>query len=83
VVKELGMHPIHFGIVIILNLCIGLCTPPVGTCLFVGCGIAGTTMSKIFKHLLPFFVAMIIVLLIITYVPWFSLFLPGKLGFVE
>jgi len=63
-----------------MNLCIGICTPPVGTCLFLGCGIANTTVSKIIRHLLPFFGAMIVVLLITTYVPWLSLFLPGVFG---
>ncbi len=76
VVKQMGMHPIHFGIVIIMNLCIGLCTPPVGTCLFVGCGVAETSMSKILKHLIPFFVAMIVVLLLTTYIPQIALILP-------
>jgi len=80
VVTDLGMDPIHFGIVLIMNLCIGICTPPVGTCLFLGCGIAETTVSKIIRHLLPFFAAMIVVLLITTYVPWLSLFLPGVFG---
>ncbi|HUU97926.1 MAG TPA: TRAP transporter large permease [Phycisphaerae bacterium] len=80
VVKDLGMDPVHFGIIMIMNLCIGICTPPVGTCLFLGCGIANTTVSKIIRHLLPFFGAMIVVLLITTYVPWLSLFLPGVFG---
>ena len=81
VAEQLGMSPIQFGIVMILNLCIGLCTPPVGTCLFLGCGIAETTMSRVFKPLLPFFVAMIGVLLVTTYVPWLSLALPHLFGF--
>jgi tripartite ATP-independent transporter DctM subunit len=76
VVTGLGMHPIHFGIILIMNLCIGLCTPPVGTCLFVGCGIAKTKMSKILPHLVPFFIAMLLVLIITTYVPAVSLAVP-------
>jgi tripartite ATP-independent transporter DctM subunit len=76
VVEDLGMDPIHFGIVMIMNLCIGVCTPPVGTCLFLGCGIAETTVSKIIRHLLPFFAAMVVVLMVTTYVPWLSLMLP-------
>ena len=80
VVKDLGMDPIHFGIVMIMNLCIGVCTPPVGTCLFLGCGIAETTVSKIIWHLLPFFAAMIVVLLVTTYLPWLSLLLPDLFG---
>ena len=77
VVRELGLDPLHFGIILIMNLCIGLCTPPVGTCLFLGCGIAETTVSKVIKHILPFYAAMIIVLLICTYIPWLSLWLPS------
>jgi TRAP-type C4-dicarboxylate transport system permease large subunit len=81
IVKGLGVHPIHFGIVMIMNLCIGICTPPVGSCLFVGCGIAGTTITKVIKHLLPFFLAMIVVLFITTYLPQLSLLVPGLFGF--
>jgi len=73
IVRNLGVHPIHFGIIMIMNLCIGICTPPVGSCLFVGCGIAETTITKVIKHLLPFFAAMVIVLFITTYVPMISL----------
>jgi len=80
VVKDFGVDPTHFGIIMIMNLCIGICTPPVGTCLFLGCGIAETTVSKIIRHLLPFFAAMIVVLLITTFVPWLSLFLPELFG---
>ncbi|MHC4637319.1 MAG: TRAP transporter large permease [Planctomycetota bacterium] len=83
IVKSLGMNPLHFGIILIMNLCIGLCTPPVGTCLFLGCGIAETTVTKIMRHILPFFAAMIIALLICTYVPGICLWLPGKFGFVK
>jgi tripartite ATP-independent transporter DctM subunit len=81
VAKDLGMDPIHFGIVLIMNLCIGLCTPPVGTCLFLGCGIAETTMARVFRPLLPFFASMIAVLLATTYLPWLSLALPHLFGF--
>ena len=81
VAKNLGMDPIHFGIVLIMNLCIGLCTPPVGTCLFLGCGIAETTMARIFRPMLPFFASMLVVLLTTTYWPWLSLALPRLFGF--
>ena len=81
VVMELGMHPIHFGIMMIFNLCIGLCTPPVGTCLFVGCAVAKTTISKVTRPLLPFFVAMVIVLFLITYLPKISLLVPQAFGY--
>ncbi|MBV6655998.1 MAG: TRAP transporter large permease subunit, partial [Mameliella sp.] len=76
VVMEMGMDPIHFGIIMVLNLSIGLCTPPVGSVLFVGVGVAGTSIQKIIKPLLPLFIAMIIALLIVTYVPGITLWLP-------
>ncbi|MBN2161808.1 MAG: TRAP transporter large permease [Pontiellaceae bacterium] len=76
VVTALGMHPVHFGIMMIANLCIGLCTPPVGTCLFIGCGVGNTTIAKVTKTMLPFFGSMVAALLVITYVPATSLWLP-------
>jgi tripartite ATP-independent transporter DctM subunit len=69
VIGTLQMHPIHFGLIMIVNLCIGLCTPPVGTVLFVGCGVGGTTITRLVRPLLPFYAAMIATLLIITYLP--------------
>lgn len=80
--KSFGMHPIHFGIVLCLNLCIGTITPPVGTILFTGCKVGGVTIESVMKHLLPFFVAIIIVLLLVTYIPMISMFLPKILGLV-
>ncbi len=77
VVMGMGMSPVHFGILMIANLCIGLCTPPVGTCLFVGCSVGGTTIAKVVKPLIPIFIAMVIALLLITYFPIISLWLPG------
>ena len=76
VVTALGMHEVHFGIIMIANLFIGLCTPRVGTCLFIGCGVGQTTIAKVTKTMLPFFGAMIAALLVITYVPAISLWLP-------
>lgn len=81
VVTGLGMDPVHFGIVMIANLCIGLCTPPVGTCLFVGCGVGRTSIARVIPSALPYFAAMVIALLAITYVPALSLALPRWLGF--
>jgi tripartite ATP-independent transporter DctM subunit len=80
VVVELGVDPVHFGIIMIANLCIGLCTPPVGTCLFVACGVGRTTIAKVVPSALPFFVAMIIALLVITFWPPLTLTLPRLLG---
>jgi tripartite ATP-independent transporter DctM subunit len=81
IVQKFGMTPLHFGLVLIFNLCIGLCTPPVGSCLFVGCGVAGTTIAKVWRPLLPFFFAMFVVLMAVTYWPALSLALPHALGF--
>jgi tripartite ATP-independent transporter DctM subunit len=80
VVTELGVDPIHFGIIMVLNLCIGLCTPPVGSVLFVGVGLAQTSIQKVVKPLIPFFLAMIIGLIIITLFPVLTLWLPSVFG---
>ncbi|WP_298313977.1 TRAP transporter large permease [uncultured Aquimarina sp.] len=76
IVTDLGMNPIHFGIVMILNLCIGLCTPPVGSVLFVGCSVAELSIQKVIRPLMPLFLIMILVLVLITYIPQLSLWLP-------
>ncbi len=83
VIQKLGMHPLHFGTILIMNLNIGLCTPPVGTCLFLGCNIGETTVTKVMHHILPFYVAMIITLLICTYIPEITMWIPDRLGFVK
>ncbi len=80
VVTRLGLDPVHFGIIMVLNLCIGLCTPPVGSVLFVGVGIAKTTIEKVFRPLLPLFAAMILALFLVTYIPQLSLWLPSLFG---
>ena len=77
VVAELGIDPIHFGIIMILNLCIGLCTPPVGSVLFVGVGVANTSIQKVLKPLVPLFIAMVVALTLVTYIPALSLWLPS------
>ena len=79
-VVTLGIDPVHFGIMMVLNLCIGVCTPPVGSVLFIGVGVAKTTIAKVFFPLLPFFVAMLLGLLIITLVPELTLWLPSVFG---
>jgi len=81
VVVQLGVNPIHFGIIMVLNLSIGLCTPPVGSVLFIGCGIAGTSIAKVIKPLLPLFIAMILSLLLVTFIPEISLILPRLFGY--
>jgi len=80
VVTELGMDPVQFGIIMVLNLCIGLCTPPVGSVLFVGVGVAQTTIQKVVKPLLPLFLAMIFALFLVTYFPQLTLWLPSIFG---
>jgi tripartite ATP-independent transporter DctM subunit len=77
----LGIDPVHFGIVMIANLCIGLCTPPVGTCLFLGCSVGNSTIARVVPQAIPFFIAMAIAMLLITYLPAISLWLPQQLGF--
>lgn len=79
VVTTLGMDPIQFGVVLILNLAIGLCTPPVGGALFVGCSIGKVSIEKVTKSLLPFYAAMVIVLLLITFIPGIVMFIPNLL----
>ncbi len=81
VVTLLGLTPLHFGIMMVLNLCIGLTTPPVGTVLFVGCWMGKTTIGQLSKALLPFYVVMIVVLLLVTYIPWITLVLPRLFGY--
>jgi len=76
---QLGMDPIHFGIIIVLNLCVGLCTPPVGSVLFIGCSVANLKIEKVIKPLLPMFIVMIVVLMLVTYIPSLSLWLPNLL----
>ncbi|GHA74785.1 TRAP transporter large permease [Pontibacter akesuensis] len=80
VVTALGVDPVHFGIMMVLNLCIGLCTPPVGSVLFVGCGVADISISKVIKPLVPMFLAMVVALLLVTYIPELSLWLPRVFG---
>ena len=79
VVTAIGMDPIQFGIMMILNLAIGLCTPPVGAVLFVGCSIGKISIEKMTKSLLPFYFAMVIALLLVTFMPQISLFVPNLL----
>jgi len=81
IVTQLGMSPLHFGIVMVLNLCIGLCTPPVGSVLFLGCSIGKTTIARVTKSLLPFYAVMIISLLLVTYIPWIVEVLPRLFGY--
>jgi tripartite ATP-independent transporter DctM subunit len=76
VITSLGVDPVHFGIVMLLNLGIGLVTPPVGTTLFVGCAIGKVPIGKVSRSLWPFWLTMFIVLMLVTYVPAISLTVP-------
>lgn len=81
IIKSIGIDPIQFGIMMVLNLCIGLCTPPVGSVLFVGIGVVKTSIEKVIKPLLPLFIAMILALMLITFIPQITLWLPRQFGF--
>jgi tripartite ATP-independent transporter DctM subunit len=83
VAATIGIDPIHFGIIMIANLCIGLCTPPVGTCLFLGASVGGTNIVAVSRAMLPFYLAMVAGLLLITYLPALSLWLPRLTGAIE
>ncbi|MEP3211267.1 MAG: TRAP transporter large permease [Maribacter sp.] len=83
VAMALGMHPVQFGMVIVLNLCIGICTPPVGTLLFVGSGVAEVPVTKVIRPLLSLLAAMTAVLFLITYIPEISLWLPRFFGLID
>ncbi len=80
VVTAVGVDPVHFGMIMIVNLGIGLLTPPVGTVLFVGSAVAGLPIEKVVRALMPFFALLIVVLGIVTYVPALSLWLPRLVG---
>ncbi|MDD2429841.1 MAG: TRAP transporter large permease [Eubacteriales bacterium] len=73
----IGMHPVHFGVMLIFNLAVGLCTPPVGSALYVGCAVGKTTLEATSRAMLPMYFTMVAVLLIVTFVPAISLWLPG------
>lgn len=78
---SLGIDPVHFGIVVIFNLMIGLITPPVGLCLFVAEGIAAVGMARLVRAILPLFLVEVLVLLILAFVPDTVTFLPRLLGY--
>ncbi|HSE77489.1 MAG TPA: TRAP transporter large permease [Alphaproteobacteria bacterium] len=81
VVTSLGIDPVHFGMIMLINLGIGLVTPPVGATLFVGCAVGKVTMEQVARTIWPFYIAMIIVLALVTYVPAVSLWFPSLFDF--
>lgn len=80
IAQQIGIEPIQFGIMVILNCGIGLLTPPVGAVLFIGSAVAKLPMEKVVKATLPFYLCMIVALLLITFIPGISLWLPSVLG---
>ncbi len=82
IVQTWGMSAVHFGLMMIMNLCVGTLTPPVGAILFAGCRVNNVKIEQIIKMLMPFFIVILICLLLITYVPWFTMVVPQALGLV-
>jgi TRAP-type C4-dicarboxylate transport system permease large subunit len=78
----IGLHPLHIGMIMVLNLTIGLITPPVGICIYVGSAIANLKVEKVIKASIPFILVLIVVLLLVTYIPKISLLIPGLFGFL-
>ena len=83
VVKALGMHEVQFGIMMIMNLGLGLLTPPVGQVLFVGCSVGEISMERLTKALLPQMAFMVLALILITYVPAITMWLPRLFGYIK
>jgi C4-dicarboxylate transporter DctM subunit len=79
IAQAVGVDPIHFGIIMVVNLAIGLFTPPVGVCLFIACGIAKISITDVIKAFIPFFLVMLAILMVITFVPQVCMFLPNLL----
>jgi tripartite ATP-independent transporter DctM subunit len=79
IAMHFGMDPVQFGMVMLINCALGLNTPPVGTTQFIGCAIGGVSVGEVMRSILPFYAALILALLLVTYVPAFSLWLPRML----
>ena len=82
IARSVGMSDVHFGLMLIMNLGIGSVTPPVGSCLFVGCGVANVKIEGVTKYIVPIFVAMVVALLLVTFIPAISLIVPYFSGLV-
>ncbi|MBO3443227.1 MULTISPECIES: TRAP transporter large permease [Clostridia] len=82
IAKNFGMDSVQFGIMLIFNLCIGNITPPVGNTLFIGCKVGKTKIEDVIKYLLPFYVGILIVLMLVTFIPQISLFIPKLMGMI-
>ncbi|QUH04151.1 TRAP transporter large permease [Saccharopolyspora erythraea] len=81
--EELGMDPVQFGMVLILAMCIGTMTPPVGSVLFVGTGVSGVSVERVVPKLMPYFVGLVLLLIAVTFIPALSLGLPGMMGLLD
>jgi TRAP-type C4-dicarboxylate transport system permease large subunit len=77
VATAFGVDPVHFGVILVLNLGIGLCTPPVGAVLFVGCAVGNISIWQAMRTIWPFYCAAVMTLLLVTYIPALSLWLPA------
>jgi tripartite ATP-independent transporter DctM subunit len=82
IVMEFGIHPVHFGTMIVFNLCVGTITPPVGNVLFVGARVAGLRIEPVIQRLIPFFISLVLGLFVVVFVPQLSMWLPTVLGLV-
>jgi TRAP-type C4-dicarboxylate transport system permease large subunit len=83
IATQLGLHPVHFGLIVVANLAIGAFTPPVGGTLYLSSQLAGVSIWETVKGLLPFYVANFIVLMLITYIPEITLILPRLVGVIK
>jgi TRAP-type C4-dicarboxylate transport system permease large subunit len=79
VMQNFGVNPVHFGMIMLLNLGIGLCHPPVGSILFVGCAVGKVTIEEVMRKIWPFYAVMFAVLMFVTYIPAISLWLPAQI----
>ena len=83
IAQSVGMDPVHFGLMLIMNLGIGSVTPPVGSCLFVGCGVAHTKIEGVTPYIVKLFLAMVVALLAVTFIPAIPMIIPYLLGLVD
>ena len=83
VLTQLGVDPVHFGVILVFNMCLGIVSPPTGSALFIGCAIAKVSIERVTRPLIPIFLSTTFALLVVTYVPALSLFLPRLFGFIK
>lgn len=83
VIETVGINPLHFSFLMVLNIVVGLLTPPMGVCLFVVCGVTGQSLSNVIREVLPFILVELGVLFIATYFPWIVLIVPRLLGYIQ